>query len=109
MTSGNPASCNFDGAKNLAEADSEAELCERFLSDFGDAMGERGAAGNFSFALSATKSGTINARISSQDGTVTRTYPEVSVDVMDRGLDYRDLSQLAKAAAQVVKMDQSSN
>lgn len=109
MTSAQPASCSVDGAKHFAAAGNtgEAGICERFSKEFHQALGEHEGTGGFVFALSVSKGGTISARISSGDGSVSRVYPEVSVDVMDRALDYRDLTQLAQAAAQVVKMDQT--
>lgn len=109
MTSAQPASCSVEGAQHFAAAGSsgEAGICERFSEEFYEALGEHDGAGGLSFALSVSKGGTISARISSDGGSVSRVYPEVSVDVMDRALDYRDLTQLAQAAAQVVKMDQT--
>lgn len=110
MNSGQPTSCSVEGAQYfLADSDGGAEtICERFSEDFYAALGERELAESFEFALSVTKDGTISARISSESQSVARTYPEVSVDVMDRGLDYRDVSQLANAAAQIVKTNQTS-
>ncbi len=99
-------SCSVEGAKHFSPAAAEGDICEAFQRDFYTAMGDDTASGIFSIALSVSATGTISAQISEDGAASGRTFPQVAVDVMDRNLDYRDLTQLAEAAATVVKTEQ---
>lgn len=100
-------SCSVEGAKHFSPAAAESDICEAFQRDFYAAMGDDAAPGIFSIALSVSATGTISAQISEDSAASGRTFPQVAVDVMDRNLDYRDLTQLAGAAATVVKTGQT--
>ena len=107
MTSETTASCSVEGARYFPVGGDEDAICARFRREFYAALSEQANEETYSFALHVTKDGTVSARISGGVGSVTRTYPEVSVDVMDRALNYSDISQLAGAAAQLVKTGQT--
>ena len=98
MTGEDSTPCSVKGAHFLADG-GEAEICERFERDFYGALDREHASEKFAIALNVTKGGTITASVTATGG---KTYPEVSVDVMDRNLNYSDVSQLAGAAAQIV-------
>ena len=98
MTGDDNTSCSVEGAHFLADG-GEAEICERFEREFYAALDTDRASADFVIALNVTKGGTITANVTETGG---KTYPEVSIDVMDRNLNYSDVSQLAGAAAQIV-------
>ena len=107
MASPAVSSCSVEGAKHFSPTAAESEICDAFQRDFYAAMDDEGASGIFSIALTVSPERSISAQIT-QDGAASgRTFPQVAVDVMDRNLDYRDLTQLAGAAAKVVKTEQT--
>ena len=104
MTSPASASCSVDGAEHFPVAGADAaSICARFEEGFYSDLGAQGA---YSVALSIVKQGTITARISSAENARNGAISEISVDVMDRMLDYRDVTQLARASAQDVMQKQ---
>lgn len=104
-----PQSCSVEGAKHFSATASESEICDAFQRDFHAALGESGDESIYSIALSVSSDGTIAAQISENGAASSRTFPQVAVDVMDRKLDYRDLTQLAEAAATQVKSIQTGD
>ena len=107
MTSNPSDSCTVEGAQYFPASGGEAAICQRFSDEFHAAMGEGSVAGDYTFTIRIGKSGTIDANVTKDAGSNPREYPGVSVDVMDRGIDYRDLANLAQASARIVKMNQS--
>ena len=108
MTSSASAKCRVDGAQYFLVEGADADaICARFQQDFYSGLGDGAEAGTHEIALEITKDGTINARIALSENIQKGAFSEVSVDVMDRALTYRDLTQLAQAAAEVVKQDRN--
>ena len=104
-----PNPCSIDGAKHFSATATENEICEAFRRDFYAAMGGAEDARIYSIALTVSADGTISAQISDNGAASGRTIPQVAVDVMDRDLDYRDVTRLAEAAAKVVKTGQTGD
>lgn len=109
VASSTPSACNVEGAKHFSPTATEREICEQFTRDFYAALGEDSAADIYTIALHVSPEMTITAQIAESGAASHRTFPQVAVDVMDRNLNYRDLTQLAEAAAKVVRTDETSD
>ena len=107
MTNPVAASCSVQGAQVLGAE--ESEICSRFQQRLSAALDDRMVAEGLSVSLNAQKSGTIEAVIVTSSTNGTKTYPGVSVDVMDRSLNLSDVDMLARAAADVMLKEQTAD
>ena len=105
MTSPASASCSVVGAQYLLVAGADEDtICTRFQDSFYAALDADEA---YDIAIEVTKGGTITARISPAKNAQDTAISEISVDVMDRALDYRDVMRLAEASAAKIKQDRN--
>ena len=103
MTNNGPASCSVQGGKYLSSGASDEQICSAFAKRLSQAMavdGSNGEIDDLSIALALDKRGSVEARVTRQNGTAHETYPVTAVDVLDRPIGQRDLDSLADAVAQ---------
>lgn len=96
--------CRVKGAEYLAEQASADQICRKFKQSLFSDLDDKIDRNAISVTLRIEKIGTITAMLTSETSGKIRAYPEVAVNVMDRGLKLSDLDRLAKAAADALNV-----
>lgn len=94
--------CRVEGAEYLAEQASADQICRKFKQSMFNALDDEVDRDTISVTLRIEKGGSITAMLTADGSGKIRTYLEVAIDVMDRGLKLSDLDRLAKAAAEAL-------
>ncbi len=109
MTSSPGEFCRAEGVQFLSVTAEEGDVCALFQSKFAEALAKDGdsadGADGWIIAIDIEKSGTINADVARMTSSGAKSYPTVSVDVMDRPLNLTDVEQLALSAARVIRTE----
>ena len=105
VTDAVPEDCRVEGAKHLAPAVSEAQICEAFRTGLASALGDGGNVDGLQVQLAISGEGTMDAIVTDASGASATPYPNVSIDVMDRPMTLGDVENLAKTVAKLIKVE----
>lgn len=100
------ASCRVVGLEYLAGAASEAEICREFRTQLVKAMSVESRIEmieDAAFIIEIGKRGSMTAKLADQDNQEFAGYAPVTIDVMDRPLQQRDVLLLADAVAKSLR------
>jgi hypothetical protein len=106
VTNNSAATCTVDGEKYLSADASASQICASFEERLGQALAAGGSDApstkGLAVAIELYKRGSAEARVTRQGDDGLTTYPVVTVDVMDRAFNQKDLDSLADAVARLL-------